>query len=83
MQPRDTSRAVEERMDAAYRRMSPAEKVRRMAALTELTHALALARIRAEHPGESEREHRLRLLSRWLPRELMIAAFGWDPTART
>jgi hypothetical protein len=83
MQPRDTSRSVEERMDSAYRRMSAAEKVRRMAALTELTHALALARIRAEYPQESEREHRLRLLCRWLPPELMIAAFGWDPAAHS
>jgi hypothetical protein len=79
MPPRDTSRAIEERMDAAYQRMSPAEKISRMAALTDLAHALALARIRSEHPRESSHEHRLRLASRWLSRSQMIAAFAWDP----
>jgi hypothetical protein len=82
VQPRDTSRAIEERMDAAYRRMSPGEKIARMAALTDLAHAFALARIRAEHADESPREHRLRLASRWLTREQMIAAFGWDPASQ-
>jgi hypothetical protein len=69
-------------MDAAYRRMSAPEKIARMAALTDLAHSLALARIRVEHPGESAREHRLRLASRWLTRDQMVAAFGWDPDAR-
>ena len=82
MQPEDTSPSVQQRMDAAYRRMSPIEKIRRMAALTGLMRSMALARIRAEHPEESEREHRLRLLSRSVPKQRMIAAFGWDPDAR-
>jgi hypothetical protein len=69
-------------MDALYRSMSAQQKIKRMAALTALAHSLALARIRAEHPKESAREHRLRLVSRWLPRAQMIAAFGWDPEAR-
>ena len=77
MHPRDTSRAIQERMDAAYRRMSPTEKIRRMAALTGLAHSLALARIRAEHPHESPRQHRLRLAARWLSREQLRSAFGW------
>lgn len=70
-------------MDAAYRNMSAAEKISRMAALTGLAHSLALARIRADHPHESERKHRLRLASRWLSRTQLIAAFGWDPNAQT
>jgi hypothetical protein len=76
---RDTHPSIEQRMDAAYRRMSPAEKIARTAALTKLAHSFALARIRAEHPHESPREHRLRLCARWLDRGQMIAAFGWDP----
>lgn len=52
----------------------------RAAALTGLAHGLALARIQAEHPRESLREQRLRLVSRWLTREQMIAAFDWDPS---
>jgi hypothetical protein len=79
VRPSDTSPAIEERMDAAYRRMSAADKIARMAALTELAHSFALARIRAEHPLETLREHRLRLAARWLSRAQMIAAFGWDP----
>ena len=78
----DTSHSVEKRMDAAYRAMTPAEKISRMVALTELAYSFALARIRDQHPDESDREHRLRLCARWLPRESMIAAFGWDPRER-
>ena len=78
----DTSRSIEERMDAAYRQMSPAEKIARMAALTELAHSFALARIREQHPHESTREHRLRLCARSLSRDQMMAAFGWDPEQR-
>jgi hypothetical protein len=75
----DTPPAIQERMDAAYRRMSPAEKIGRMAALTGTIRALALAGIRAEHPGESSRQHSLRLAARFLTREQMVAAFGWSP----
>ena len=82
VEPSDTSPAIQARMDAAYLRMSPAEKMRRSAALSGLAHEFALARIRAERPHESSRQHRLRLASRWLSREQMIAAFGWDPEAQ-
>ena len=75
----DTPPAIQARMDAAYRRMSPAEKIGRMAALTGMVRSLALASIRAEHPGESARQHSLRLAARFLTREQMIAAFGWSP----
>ena len=75
----DTPPAIQERMDAGYRRMSAAEKIGRMAALTGTVRALALASIRAEYPGESAREHSLRLAARFLNREQMIAAFDWDP----
>lgn len=66
-------------MDAHYRSMRPVEKVARMVALTELGYEMALAQIRAKHPDETPRQHRLRLCSRWLSREQMIRAFGWDP----
>lgn len=78
----DTNPKVQQRLDAHYRSMSPAEKVARMVALTELGYEMALARIRAEHPRETGREHRLRLCSRWLSREQMLRAFGWDPVQR-
>lgn len=75
----DTPPAIQERMDAAYRRMSPAEKIGRMAALTGTIRALALASIRTEYPDESSRQHSLRLAARFLTREQMFAAFGWAP----
>jgi hypothetical protein len=75
----DTHPSIRARMDAAYRSMSPAEKITKMLALTSTTHALALSGIRKEYPDETPREHRMRLCSRYMDRDLMIAAFGWDP----
>lgn len=40
---------------------------------------LAAAAIRQERPEANEREIQLRVASRHIPRELIIAAFGWDP----
>lgn len=57
--------------------MTPAEKIARVAALTELGHAFALAQIRRLHPDEDERVHRLRLVARWVDPATMRAAFGW------
>ena len=69
-------------MIAGYRRMTPAEKAKRVSELTLAVQRLALLDIRRRHPNESEREHELRLASRWLPRESMIKAFGWDPAVK-
>lgn len=75
----DTDEATTRRMDALYRSMTPAQKLARMAALTELAHSMALAAIREAHPYESPRQHRIRLHSRWLGVEKVRAAFGWGP----
>lgn len=67
-------------MIAAYRRMSPAEKLRRVGDLNDAVRALALARIRRQYgPDLDEREERLRLAVLSIDRETMIRAFGWDP----
>lgn len=68
-------------MDQIYREMTPGQKFSRMAALTELAHSMALAAIRDEHPSETDRQHRIRLSSRWLGTEVTLAAFGWAPEA--
>lgn len=78
MDHRDTSRVIQDRLDDAYRRMPVPDKVARMVALTALAHSLALARIRAEHPQEPDRRHRMRLAARWLSPEQMKKAFGWS-----
>jgi hypothetical protein len=66
-------------MIEGYRRMSPAEKLQKVEQMNEAVLQLAAARIRKDHPGIDERELRLRLASRWLGRDLMTRAFGWDP----
>jgi hypothetical protein len=76
----DTSPEARAMMIAAYRRMTPAEKLRRVADLTRAAERLALAGIRRRYGSDlSEREERLRLASRVLDRDTMIRAFGWDP----
>jgi hypothetical protein len=77
--PSDTHPAIQQMMIQGYRRMSPADKFRQVEQLNLAVLQLAAARIEAEHPGISERELRLRLAARWLPRETMIRVFDWDP----
>jgi hypothetical protein len=76
--PLDTTESVWEVVRAGIERMTPAERVGRAISLTILAHAFALARIRRDHPDESDREHRLRLAARILPKETMRAAFDWQ-----
>ena len=78
-QSSDTSRDAEEVLFGLLRRMDGAEKVRRMCALTQATRSIALAQIRQDHPGATEREVRLRLASRVFDRATMIKVWGWDP----
>ena len=75
----DTDPRIEAMMIEGYRRMSPAEKLRKVEEMNEAVLQLAAAQIHKEHPGIDNRELRLRLASRWLDRDLMIRAFGWDP----
>jgi hypothetical protein len=53
---RDTSPAAEAVRLAAIRRMEPAERLRQAFALSESVRALALARLRAAHPGRTDLE---------------------------
>ena len=75
----DTAPEVLRLMVEGYRRMSPAQKLARVVALTHGVQQMALARIRAQHPDADEREQKLRLASLWLSADLMRSAFGWDP----
>jgi hypothetical protein len=76
--PNDTHPAVEALLIEGYRRMSPAQKLERVRALTRAVQELALADIRRRHPDADDREQALRLASRWIEPELMVRAFGWD-----
>jgi hypothetical protein len=57
----DTAPEVLRLMVEGYRRMSPAQKLARVVALTQGVQQMALARIRAQHPDADEREQKLRL----------------------
>ncbi|MEW6363289.1 MAG: hypothetical protein AB1714_01480 [Acidobacteriota bacterium] len=76
--PNDTHPKCEALLVAGYRRMSPAEKLERVRALTIAVQELALMDVRRRHPEADAREQALRLASRWIDPELMVRAFGWD-----
>lgn len=79
MPANDTHPSIEERQLEGYRRMTPAQKLAIVSRLTIATHELALIDIRRRHPAASPREHRLRLVSRWIDAAMMGRVFGWDP----
>jgi hypothetical protein len=58
----DTSPAAEQVRLAAIRRVAPIERLRLAFELSEAMRNLALIRLRAAHPGQSERELAGRLL---------------------
>lgn len=64
-----------------YRRMSPQKKLERVFSMTRTLKILIEAQVRKDYPDASDAEVRLRVGSRWIPRELMIKAYGWDPEA--
>ena len=81
-QSRDTSLEAERVLIERYRTMRPLEKLDHVRAMTLTVQQLALARIRAQHPGASERELQLRLASLWIPEDVMRRVFDWDVQVR-
>jgi hypothetical protein len=61
------------------RQMTIAEKLQWMNRINSAMERLARADVRRRYPYATDREIRLRVASRRIPRELMIKAFGWDP----
>jgi hypothetical protein len=74
----DTHPKIEALLIEGYRRMSPAQKIERVRALTRAVQELTLLDVRRRHPDADERERALRVASRWIEPELMARAFGWD-----
>jgi len=66
----DTPPAIQAMMDERFRRMTPSQRFSRALALGDASDRFALAKLRLDHPGASERELRLRLALRTLPRDL-------------
>lgn len=73
----DTSYEAEQIVFAAYRRMTPAERVRRACDLAEAGRRIALIALRNRHPEASERELLLRLASWTIDPADLKAATGW------
>ncbi len=76
--PNDTHPKIEALLIEGYRKMSPSQKLQRVRALTQAVQELALLDVRRRHPNADAREQALRVASRWLGRDLMVRAFGWD-----
>lgn len=68
--PSDTSDAARRHLDGLLRRMTPAEKFRRVLSLRNVARAFTLARMRAEAPDESDASLRRRLSIELLPADL-------------
>jgi len=81
-QQQDTSLHIQNMLISGYRRMSPQQKLKLVNDLTQSVQQLALARIRKQYRGCSEREQQLRLASLWLDRDTMIRVFDWDPQVK-
>jgi len=75
----DTSPEAERFLIEGYRRMTPTQKLQRVASLNRALVLLQKARIRAQYGDISDDEMRLRLGALRLGRETMIKVFGWDP----
>lgn len=73
----DTTPDVDALRFARYARMSPAEKAARVVDLTQSACTLALAGLRARHPGAREPELLLRLAVLRLGADTVRRAYGW------
>ena len=76
-QSRDTTPDAERIQLEAWRRMTPAQKLR--IELVRASEELARAGIRERHPDADEREVELRLAALRMDRSTMIRLFDWDP----
>ena len=75
----DTRPDVARLLLEGYRRMTPAEKLRRACDLSQATREMAASRIRRMYPGADDTQVRLRIAALTLGRETMVRVFGWDP----
>lgn len=75
--PIDTSKRADQIQFDRFREMSMIEKAEILTALTQATEQLALAGLREQHPGASDRELRMRLAVRRLGAETVRRVWGW------
>lgn len=75
----DTDSEVSDLVAECWRGLSPAQRLQLVTELTDAAEQLSLAGIRLRHPDATEEEVRLRAIAVRLGRELMVAAYDWDP----
>jgi len=75
-QAMDTSEDIDRKMIEIYRRMSPAEKIQRLFALSETSRYLNAIGMRQLFPGITDREIRIRQLAASVDVETLNQAFG-------
>ena len=75
----DTSPAAEGVLIRVAAEMPPRRKVELAFSETDAVRHAARAGLRSRYPQASEEELKCRLAALLLPRELVIAAYGWDP----
>jgi hypothetical protein len=63
------------------RQKTPGERIASAFQLTDLILHMTEMGVRSAHPQADDREVLLRRAARWLPRDVMIRAYGWDPQA--
>lgn len=76
----DTHPDVAARLIEGYRLMTPAEKWARVEDLNRTLQVLAKARLKSRYPEATAQEQRLRLGALRLGRDIMVRAYGWDPS---
>jgi hypothetical protein len=76
--PADTSASAQAFQDALVRFMSPAEKLERVASLSQMVNSLAAAGITLRHPEAGSFWIRMRQAEQRLGRELTRKVYGWS-----
>lgn len=76
----DSNAELEKVQVELYRRMSPRQRLERVAAANRAVRNMARARLLENYGDDlTERELRLRLAALWLEHETMTEVFDWDP----
>jgi len=75
----DTTPATQQKIFALLRSVPANKKVSLTFGLIQTTRLMVLAGLRSRFPTADEAELRRRLISRLLPREDIIKAYGFDP----
>lgn len=77
----DDPREVRAKVIEILRDMPPWKKMELVGEMWETCRAFAAAGLRLQFPDADEAEIQRRLPAKFLPRDLVIKAYGWDPEA--